>query len=72
MNIKIEVTYKDEETEERTVFDADAQIGYFIIEKNQPDIEVYHCPQDNDFTSIDYVESAEEAIELIMSTAYDF
>ena len=62
-------TYSDENETEFTIFSTDSKVmlGYYIIRADS--IEVYYSPDDEneDFSSIDFVNTTEEALQLILS-----
>lgn len=67
--MKVVQTYSSAECNEFTVYnDKNVSIGYYVVDSTQPDIEVYHNLVDEDFSSIDYVETNDEALELIISS----
>ena len=67
--MKVVQTYSSAECNEFSVYNEEnVMIGYYVVYSSNSDIEVYHNLVDEDFNSIDYVETNDEALELIITS----
>ena len=75
MSYTIKQSYASNTQNEFEIYDADYRIGYYVTDTAADCIEVYSNPSDNvasldnfdDFLRIDYVLTAEEAFDIIVS-----
>ena len=70
MNHRIVQSYSSAEENEFQVFNAEnVCIGYYVINNQFGDIEVYSAPDADfpeDYNCVDYADSADEAVEMII------